>query len=424
MIHHLKGDLRLALDAYQRGRVDGSDLASEALLVAWKAGVHWLLGEADECRSAAKASLEAATIAREGEALAAAHTANALVAALAGDRRASGAHYLHALEAAEGAHDLLQIIRIRTNRGSQFLEEGSYQESLTELTSAIQSAELAGYAAYHALALTNRAEVLIHLGRLEEAIADLEMARSIYQRIESLNIAYPLRSLGDVYRVRGDLTLARSCYEEAIRLGERALDLQGLVPSLAGLARVLAKDEPENARSMAGRAIEFGPGMGHVEALNAGAWVALVGGDRSMAAALAARSEAEARARRNRAGMAEALELRALSAEAPSLELDRFEEAVAAWKGIGHPIGQARAEIWSRRYWVEERDTLLRQVRASGFTPLELGGCSGSPRTGWDLRRATQHPPSRSNRLVDSGSRAMENRSPSRSGGRRRLVTS
>ncbi|MDP9067810.1 MAG: winged helix-turn-helix domain-containing protein [Actinomycetota bacterium] len=346
MIHHLKGDLRSALVAYQRGRIDGSDLASEALLSAWKAGAHWLLGEADACRAAAESSLAAATAAQDGGALAAAHTANALVAALAGDRRTSEAHYLHGLEAAGGAHDLLQIIRIRTNRGSQFLEAGSYQRALEELASAIQSAELAGYAAYHALALTNRGEVLFQLGRLDEALADLEMARSIYQRIESLGVAYPLRNLGDVYRVRGDLTLARSCYEEAIRVGERAHNLQALVPSLAGLARVLAKDEPEMARAHVERAVGYGRGMGYVEALNAGAWVALVGGDAPTAADLAARSEAEARARRHRAGMAEALELRALAAEVPSLQLERFQEAVAAWKDIGHPIGQARAELW------------------------------------------------------------------------------
>ncbi|MFN2389360.1 MAG: tetratricopeptide repeat protein [Actinomycetota bacterium] len=346
MIHHLKGDPRTALAAYDRGRMDGEDVASEALLVAWKAGAYWLLGEADACRAAALASAEAAALAGDGGALAAAHTALAMVAALAGDRRASDAHYLRALDAAERAHDSLQIIRIRTNHGSQFIEEGSYQEALAELGSAIQLAELAGYAAFHGLALTNRAEALSHLGRLEEALADLEMARSIYQRIESLNVVYPLRNLGDVYRTRGDLTLARSCYEEAIRLTEGSRDLQGLVPSLAGLARVLAKDEPDLARGYAERAIAFGPGMGHVEALNAGSWVALVAEDRATAAHLSARSEADARARRNRAGMAEALELRALSADVPSLELPRLEEAVALWKDIGHPIGQARAELW------------------------------------------------------------------------------
>lgn len=346
MIHHFKGDLRAALAAYQRGRIDGSDPGSEALLSASKAGAHWLLGEAEECRSAARSSLEAATIARDGGALAAAHTANALVAALAGDRRASEAHYLHGLDAAAEVHDLLQIIRIRTNRGSQFIEAGSYQKALEELASAIQSAELAGYAAFHALALNNRGEVLFHLGRLDEALADLEMARSIYQRIESLSVGYPLKNLGDVYRVRGDLTLARSCYEEAITVGERAHNLQALVPSLAGLARVLARDEPEAARALAERAVGFGPGMGHVEALNAEAWVALVSEDRAAAADLAARSEAEARARRNRAGMAEALELRGLASDDASQQLDRLQEAVEAWKGIGHPIGQSRAELW------------------------------------------------------------------------------
>src|SRR4029453_6914123 len=110
------------------------------------------------------------------------------------------------------------------------------------------------------LAQTNRGEAQLGLGRLDEAIAELEAAKVTYQRMGSHKVAYPLGDLGLVYRERGDLALAKGAYEEAIGFAEVSGDLQGLVPALAGLARVLAGDEPDRAAELADRALGYGAG--------------------------------------------------------------------------------------------------------------------------------------------------------------------
>src|SRR6266540_2967905 len=136
--------------------------------------------------------------------------------AVEGDRAANDAHYLRALGAAERANDVLQLVRIHTNRGSRSSEDGMHREALAELEIAIRLGELTGFAAMLATALNNRGEAWLGLGRLDEAIADFETARGIFQRIGSRMMAYPLAGLGDVYRERGDLALACAAYEEAI----------------------------------------------------------------------------------------------------------------------------------------------------------------------------------------------------------------
>ena len=161
-----------------------------------------------------------------------------MLAAVEGDRGANDAHYLRALDYAQQAGDVLQLIRVRTNRGSRHLEEGAYEEAITELDLALRLADLAGFAAFRALALSNRGDARAKLARFEEAVADLEDARELYQRLGSRMVAYPLEKLGQIYRQRGDLALARAAYEEALAQAERSGDIQGLVPALSGLARV------------------------------------------------------------------------------------------------------------------------------------------------------------------------------------------
>jgi DNA-binding SARP family transcriptional activator len=240
---------------------------------------------------------------------------------------------------------VLQLIRVRTNRGSRHLEEGAYEEAIAELDLGLRLADLAGFAAFRALALTNRGEARAKLGRLEEAVADLEDAREIYRRLGSRMVAYPLEKLGEIYRERGDWALSRATYEEAISQAETAADLQGLVPSLCGLARVLAADEPDEAAALAERAVALGYGMNHVDALLAAGWVALARDDRATAQTRASEATVAAGVRRDRAGLAESIELRVLSASEPADELDRLEEASAIWRDLHSPLGEARVAL-------------------------------------------------------------------------------
>lgn len=345
LIHHLRGDLDEALHVYGRGGLDDGDLRDRALLRAWTASAQWLRGDADACRETAGLALDDAAASRDDQALAAAHTIAAMVAALDGDRRANDAHYLRALDHAAKAGDVLQTIRIRANRGSRFVEEGYYDEAIAELDAAIASAEVAGFAAFHALALSNRGEALWRVGRLDEAIGDLEASRGLYQRLESRLVSYPLGHLGDVYCERGGFALARSCFEEAISVADPSGDVQGLRPALGGLAEVIVREEPERAAALAARAVELGPGIGKVRALLAAGRVALVRGETAPARDAARDAAAEARLRRDRAGLAEAQTLEAQVVADPDRARALLEEALAIWRDLRCGIRAARTEL-------------------------------------------------------------------------------
>lgn len=345
MIHHHRGNLDDALEAYARGELNRGDPRDAALLLAWQSTAYWLRGEEAACREAAAESLVRAREADDPTALAAAHNALAMHAALSGDRLANDAHYLRALEYAERAGDVLQAVRVRANRGSRYLEEGEYDQALGELEIATQLAELTGFAFFRALALTNRGEVELRLGRLEEARTDLESAKDLYLRSGSRMVSYPLALLGDVARERGDTAKARGLYEEAIAQSEYAGDVQGLVPPVAALAQLLADEDPPRARALARRAIGLGEGMAQVSAHVAAGWVALAAGDRDSATGSAEAAAAVARRRRDRAGLAHALVLEALAADDRRRQVARLDDALSLWRGIGEPLGEARAEV-------------------------------------------------------------------------------
>jgi ATP/maltotriose-dependent transcriptional regulator MalT/DNA-binding SARP family transcriptional activator len=377
LIHHLRGRLDEALAVYERGQLEGSDPRDAVLLLAWKASACWLRGDADGCRRSAEQAFARASAAEDARALAAAHTVLAMHAALTGDRLANDAHYLRALEYAERAGDVLQAVRVRTNRGSQHVEEGEYEQALAELEIATRLGDLTGFIFFRALALTNRGEARFRLGRLEEAISDLEASKALYQRAGSRMVCYPLAILGDVYRERGDAALAQALYEEALARADEAGDMQGLVPALAGLAQILAFDDPARARMLADRAVSCGEGMAQVAARLASGWVALAAAQRQRAAASADEAAAAARLRRDRAGLAQALELAALASPDRDRQAVLLEEAASLWRGIANPIGEARAELIlgltrgaAGTAQAEQADRRLRALGARGHRPF------------------------------------------------------
>ena len=346
VIHYMRGDLGAALALYERGLGDAdADPRDHALLLAWAATAHWLRGDVDQCRPLAARAFEVATACDDGRALAAAHTILAMLAALDGDRRENDAHYLLALRAAEEANDVLQIVRIRTNRASHFIEEGSYDEGLKELEVAIRLAELTSFTSFLALSLSNRGDARFRLGRLDEALSDFEASRDKCRAIESNILAYPLTGIADVHRVRGNLAQARADYEEAVIVSESSGDIQGLTPALSGLARVLAGDDPERARRDAARAVGCGTGLFYATALLASGWIAAVTGDGAAAARFAADAASVAQARRDRSSLAEALALATLSADEPRRNLDGLREALEIWRDIGDPLHEAQAQL-------------------------------------------------------------------------------
>jgi DNA-binding SARP family transcriptional activator/predicted negative regulator of RcsB-dependent stress response len=358
---HLRGRIHDGIAVYDRGCPDdaGVDDADDALaetvdrapvasILAYRAAARWLLGDGEACRADATAATALAQSCADDRALAASHTVAAMIAAVDGDRAANEAHYVRALAHAEAAGDVLQIIRIRTNRGSRALEEGAYAEGLAELDLAIDLAERSGYQAASALALSNRGEVHLRTGRVDEAARDLHAAVTRYVALGSRMRAYPLLHLGDLHLLRGERAQARAAYEEALDLAEEAADVQALVPALSGLAELLVDDDPHAAGRLVERALGLGPSLARSRAL----WVAgLVAVRRldpdapgSMIESIADELGGLARERRDRSAAAGAAELRALVA-GPERALVLLEEAHELWRAIGEPVGQARVAI-------------------------------------------------------------------------------
>jgi DNA-binding SARP family transcriptional activator len=90
-------------------------------------------------------------------------------------------------------------------------------------------------------------------------------------------------------------------------------------------------------------------GTGTVPALLARGWVTLLAGDRVAASRDAVAARAAAGARRDPAGLAEALELAVLAAPDPAAAAGLLDEAAAVWAELGDPVGDARVRLLAAR---------------------------------------------------------------------------
>lgn len=342
LVHHMRGDLGHALEAYEAGDLDGADAVDAAALCAWASSAHWLRGDLDAAEQLAEQALAYAQTGEASRSLASAHTVLAMVAALRGDRASNDMHYLRALDHAEKARDVVQTIRIRSNRGSHFLEEGDFAAARAELEIALRLADMTGLQLWRGMALANRGDVLHWQGALDEAISDLTQAQAVFRSIGSAFEAYPLFSLGDVYAARGDTAMSRSCYERSLELVDDD-DRQGLVPALCGLARLLAESDNARALDLARRATEIDSVVGRARALVALGQAEAAAGRTSAGLSIAEQAAEVARARRDLPGLAYALELRAFYSCPPDVPL--LEEARSIWKDVGAAVEMARMDV-------------------------------------------------------------------------------
>ncbi len=338
---HLRGDLARALQSYQRGAEHGRPAAAAAMCEAMAAAAMWLRGDRDECARLADRAMARSVALGDPRALAASHTVTAMLAAMDGDRRANDAHYLRALDYAQQAGDTIQQIRIRSNRASHHQEEGAYTEALAELEVAERLAEASGFGWFLALALSNRSEVLLGLGRLEEAAADAATAVQQWDRLGSQLRSYPEGHLAEVQVLRGEADAAEATLRRILDGAAEDGESQGWVPAAARLAELLAHDDPEEARRLAARALDHATGMTAVAARVAAATVALATGAGEEAADHLAIAEDLARERRDEPGLARVLELQALQSRDPALA----RAAQDRWEAVGDPVGRASAQL-------------------------------------------------------------------------------
>jgi ATP/maltotriose-dependent transcriptional regulator MalT/DNA-binding SARP family transcriptional activator len=345
IVYH-ESDPARAIREYARGHVDRGDTADEALLLAFTSNAHFYLGHGDACRAYAERALETAVASGSPAALAHAHHALALLASLNGDVKEAEHEFRQDLTAAEEAAEIEQLVRAQSNLAANLCNQGRHREALHEAESALRLAELHGVAmVFRALVLSNRGRANWGLGNPEQATADLEAARELYERLESSFVVVALGALGDVYRDRGDLALARASYEDALAESERTGTFQGRREILVGLARLLAFDEPEEAENLIGRALAMEPSTHRLSALLGAGWVALARGQGARATEFGDAALTEARACRDRSGIAESLELQALSADGSERALGRLREAAAIWRRIGNELAASRSEL-------------------------------------------------------------------------------
>ena len=276
------------------------------------AAISWSRGERDEALGEAQRALDLATRAGDDKALATAYTMLTMVARVDGDHIAHHRNYIRALEHAERAKDLLQLVRMRCNNGSHLTEDGEYAKALAELDVATRLADLGGYGMFRGLCLTNRAEALIAIGRLDEAVSDLESAR----------IDLPSRSPRRWTPTHSPCS-ARSTWPAATgRWRSPPSRRRWPSPPRPSRSRPSCRRSPDSpwpasmtirvaALDAATRAVGHEATVHHAKALIALGWVRLETGDAPTAIELADRAGRLARERGDRAALALALELAA-----------------------------------------------------------------------------------------------------------------
>jgi ATP/maltotriose-dependent transcriptional regulator MalT/DNA-binding SARP family transcriptional activator len=342
--HTRRGRHDRALEVYARGRLDGSAPRDEALLLSWAARSHYVVGNLDACRECARESLERATALGDAEALANAHRAMSMLAQLEGNAVARETHMARSLEYGERGAPLPVQALDRAGQAIFDLDRGLYAKAVVNADRALQLGELMGGSRVPQ-ALAVRGQAKAGLGRLDEALVDLEAARAVWEEMDSDWTCDALSGLGDVYRERGDLSLAQAAYEQAIARAEKGRSAHALTAPLASLALVLAAQDGEEATRLVRRALSLGPGPQHARAVVAAGWVALVGGDWQEAARCAEVAAAEARACRYRPVLARALELAAMSSARRSGTSSLLEEAHTVWHELQNPLGEARVDL-------------------------------------------------------------------------------
>lgn len=340
---YLRGEFQRALAVYRRASLQREDTRDEALLLAWNASAHRMIGNTEECSRLTARAVAAAQRCGDPSAWASVCTVQAMLSASAGDRVGTDAYFRAGLQWAQATDDALQLLRITVNRAGDLIELGLLRECLEQVESALRLDETAGCPVLRACALTAGGCAHASLGEFEAAGHSFEVACDIFQGVGSRLLAWPLIGLGNLHRHRGELAHARAAYEEALALAEPHHDVLGLGKALMGLARVRAADDLATAREFADRAVDVCDDSAQVRALLTRGWVLLLSDEPELAAGDAARAADLARGRRHRPGLAEALELTAFVSADRSTVDALLHEATKIWKELGHPVEGAVA---------------------------------------------------------------------------------
>jgi ATP/maltotriose-dependent transcriptional regulator MalT/DNA-binding SARP family transcriptional activator len=349
-LHYVSGRPEEAVEVFRRARLGAGASPDEVGLLCHAA--IWLraVGADDLARSTSARAAAAAERCADPAAAARSHWTLAIIAADDGDRAAHDMHHRRGLRLAGQLGDTLLQLGLHINHASYLAEDGSPAEALAEAEAALRLGQELGVIGYEPLCYSIRARAKARLGQFEPALADVATSQQQWQDIgPSFDVAFGLIVRGDIHRRRGEPGQAQAALVEALRFldsaGMRSLQALALPP----LARARAADDLAAAVQTADRAVAVATGTGKVAAVLAHGWVALLAGDRAAANRDAAAARAVAGARRDRAGLAEALELAVLAAAEPAGAVALLDEAAALWAELDDPIGDARVRLIAAR---------------------------------------------------------------------------
>jgi DNA-binding SARP family transcriptional activator/tetratricopeptide (TPR) repeat protein len=355
-------------------RVDVGALTSDAdgvLWRAWRANLSSMLGDDERARSLAGQALALAEASGDTRSLVAAYQAGAKTSS--GSRKE--AHLSMALQAAKQVGDVVSTARILINQSFVLLRSARYTEAAQVARDAVRATEVARPTGALIAALRNLGEALTHVGEYTEARWHLERAVSLSRRMGPNRTAAGLCGLGDLHRALGNQEQGKAAYEEAADLSRASNELQVLVPALAGLARLLSDTSLDEASAAAEEAHRLAPRSLEAMALTALGWVALARRERNLAAELAERAVAAARANQAHDLLAEALELIAEAADPPDTPRSALQEALSIWKHGGAEPAASRIFVLIGR--LQDADSSARSRAREAAQQLQRLGVSG-----------------------------------------------
>lgn len=391
-LHDTRSEFVLGLAALDDA--DPGEVAQSGLAVRWKALRATMLSHLGRSEEAVDAAAEALALAqRSGEAqqLVWAYQASAKTAS--GQRKT--AHLEAASRHARAAGDAMGLALILCNQGFALLADARYPEAASVGRLAVRTAELVRPVGTLAAALHNLSEALCRTGEYDEARWHLRRATELGHRLGGGRAASSLSGLGDLYRARGQREQGRRAYEAAIAMARESGERQVLVPSLAGLARIAAPDDPDESTALADEAVELATPELASYALIAQTWARLAAQDRDGARQSADRAAEAARKDQALDLLADALEARAAAEPDPIHARSALLEARSIWHDAGAGPDRARVEVLLARLEDADRKTRERgraaaeQLRRLGVTRIAgAGGLVGEDPAAKDVRIA------------------------------------
>ena len=222
----------------------------------------WGSGDADRSEALGIEAFEAAERCGDDSALTWAWESRAMLASIHGEPRENLHAHQRALDHALAARDDLMESRIRNNLGSVLFDQARYAESLEQFEHALRLANSVGHLSSIALIRHNVADVMLNLGRIDEALVEVEAARAIWAGLESPMVGAAWQLLADIQRARGNTAQAAMAYREAVAVAEESDDTQTLVPALTGSALIQVATDPKGAEETARRLLSLPSAVG------------------------------------------------------------------------------------------------------------------------------------------------------------------